>query len=106
MWVENSIYPRIETGYACIEDMNDEFVEKFNSGNFNQGSAILKIKCYNSKNFIGQHLPVKKREKKIEIIRMRNGYITQTLTIVDIQEVGKIGGKGINIYEGVIYREF
>ena len=36
---------------------------------------------------------------------MRNGYITQVLTSVDIQEIGKIGGKVIEIYEGVIYRE-
>ena len=36
---------------------------------------------------------------------MRNGYITQTLTTVDIQEIVKIGGKVIEIYEGVIYRE-
>ena len=36
---------------------------------------------------------------------MRNGYITQVLTTVDIQEIVKIGGKVIEIYEGVIYRE-
>ena len=36
---------------------------------------------------------------------MRNGYITQVLTSVDIQEILKIGGRGIEIYEGVIYRE-
>ena len=44
MWDEKSIYPRIETGYAYTPDMNNELVEKFNTGNFNQGSAILKIK--------------------------------------------------------------
>ena len=44
MWDENSIYPRIETGYAYTIVMNDELVEKFNTGNFYQGSAILKIK--------------------------------------------------------------
>ena len=105
MWDEKSIYPRIETGYAYIRDMNDELVNKFNSGNFNQGSAILKIKYYNPKNLIVQHLPVKEKEKKIEINRMRNGYIIDTLTSVDIQEIVKIGGKVIKIYEGVIYRE-
>ena len=42
MWDENSIYPRIENGYAFTRDMNDELVEKFNTVNFNQGSAILK----------------------------------------------------------------
>ena len=36
MWDEKSIYPRIETGYACTKDMNDELVEKFNTGNFTQ----------------------------------------------------------------------
>ena len=36
---------------------------------------------------------------------MRNGYIIDTLTSVDIQEILKTGGKVIQIYEGVIYRE-
>ena len=36
---------------------------------------------------------------------MRDGYITQVLTSVDIQELVKVGGKVIEIYEGVIYRE-
>ena len=40
MWDENSIYPRIETGYAYTRDMNNELVEKFNTGNFNQGSQF------------------------------------------------------------------
>ena len=44
MWDEKSIYPRIDTGYAFKKVINDELVEKFNTGNFNQGSAILKIK--------------------------------------------------------------
>ena len=36
---------------------------------------------------------------------MRNGYIIQVLTSVDVQEIVKIGRKVIQIYEGVIYRE-
>ena len=84
--------------------MNDELVEKFNNQTSTQGSAILKIKYYNSKNSIVQHLPLEEREK-IEINRMRNGYIIDTLTSVDIQEIVKIGGKVIEIYEGIIYRE-
>ena len=83
MWDENSIYPRIETGYAYTRDMNDELVEKLNTGNFNQGSAILKIKYYNPRDLIVQHLPIKEKEKKIEINRMRNGYIIDYLTSVD-----------------------
>ena len=36
---------------------------------------------------------------------MRIGYMIETLTSVDIQEIVKIGGKVIQIYGGVIYRE-
>ena len=105
MWDGKSKYPRIETGYAYTRDMNNELVNKFNTGKFNQGSAILKIKYYNPKNLIVQHLPIKEKVNKVEINRMRNGYIIDTLTSVDIQEIVKIGGKVIQIYEGVIYRE-
>ena len=105
MWDENSIYPRIETGYSYTKDMKNEFVEKFNTGNFTQGSAILKIKYYNPRDLIVQQLPIKEKEKKIEINRMRNGYIIENLTSVDIREIIKIGGKVIEIFEGVIYRE-
>ena len=105
MWDENSIYPRIETGYAYTKDMNDELVEKFNNQTFTQGSAILKIKYYNPENLIVQHLAIKEKVDKMEINRMRNGYIIDHLTSVDIQEIVKIGGKVIEIYEGVFYRE-
>ena len=105
MWDPKSIYPKIETGCAFTKDMNNNLVEKFKNGKFNQGSAILKIKYYQPKNLIVQHLPVKEKVNKTEVSRMRNGYITQIMTSVDIQEVFKIGGKVIEIYEGVIYRE-
>ena len=36
---------------------------------------------------------------------MRNGYIVNTLTSVDIHEDVKIGGRVIEIFEGAIYRE-
>ena len=85
--------------------MKDELVHKVNNGNFTQGSAILKIKYYNPKNLIVQHLLVKEGEKKVEINRMRNGFIIELLTSVDIQETVRIGGEVIQIYEGVIYRE-
>ena len=65
IWDEKSIYLRIETGYAFTEVMNDELLENFNTGNFTQGSAILRIKCYNPKNLIVQQLPV--REKMIKL---------------------------------------
>ena len=99
---KKSINPRIETGYAYTPDMNDELVNKFNRQTFTQGSAVLKIKNYKPENLIVQHIPVKEREKKNEINRLRNGSIEDTLTSVDIQEIVKIGGKVVEIYEGVI----
>ena len=44
MWDNSSIYPRVESGYAFTKDMNVKLVEKFNTGKFNQGSVILKMK--------------------------------------------------------------
>ena len=64
MWDKNSIYPKIEIGYAFRPDMNNDLVEKFNNQTFTQGSAILKIKYYNPKNLIVLHLPLKENEKK------------------------------------------
>ena len=102
---KKSIYSRIETGYAFTRDMNGELVEKFNGGDFTQGSAILKLKQYSPKIIIVQYLPVKEREKKIEITPMRNGYIIDTLTSVDTQQIVKIGGKVVEISDRLIYRE-
>ena len=108
MWDEDSVYPKIETGFAFKPYMNDVYVEAFNNQTFNEDgneSAILTIKYYNPSNLIFQHLPVKEKIKKVEVNRMRNGYIIDTLTSVDIQEIVKVGAKVIEIYEGVIYRE-
>ena len=85
--------------------MSNERVKKFNTGNFTQETAVLKIKYYNPKILIVQHLPVKETEKKMEINRMRNGYIRDTLTSQDIHEIVKFREKVIETYEGVIYRE-
>ena len=108
MWDEKSIYPKIETGFAFKPHMNDVYVEAFNNQSFNEDgdeSAILTIKYYNPPDLIFQHIPIKEKVKKLEVNRMRNGYIIDTLTSVDIQEFVKIGGRVIQIYEGVFYRE-
>ena len=64
MWDEKSIYPRIETGYSFTRDMNKFLVHRFNNQTFTQGSAILKIKYYNPRDLIVQHVPIKEKEKK------------------------------------------
>ena len=97
MWDKNSFYPKIETGYAHTKDMNSDIVEKINDQTCTQGSAILKFKYYNPKKLIVLHLPVKEKEKRIEINLRRKGYIVQTLTSVDIQKNFKIGGRVIEI---------
>ena len=107
-WDENSVYPKIEIGFAFKPDRNDVYVEALNNQTFNQDgdeSAILTIKYYNPPNLVFQHLPVKEKVEKIEVNRMRNEYIVDTLTSVDICEIVKVGEKLIEIYEGVIYRE-
>ena len=38
--------------------------------------------------------------------RMRNGYIFDISVSIDIQEIGKIGGKVIEIYDGEIFQIF
>ena len=65
--------------------MNDVYVEAFYIQTFNQDgdeSAILRIKNYNPPNLKFQHLLVKEKVKKIEISRMSNGYIIDTLMSV------------------------
>ena len=38
---ENSLYPRVETGYAYTEIMTKELVEKFYTQSFNQGNHLF-----------------------------------------------------------------
>ena len=106
MWDEKSVYPKIETGFAFKPHMNDVYIEAFTNQPFNEDgdeSAILTINLYNPPDLIFQHLPVKEKDKNIEVNRMRNGYIIDTVTSVDFCEIIKIGGKVVDIYEGVIY---
>ena len=89
--------------------MNDVYVEEFNNQTFNQDgdeSALLTNIYYTPPNLVLQHLPVKEKvKKKTEVNRMRNGHIVDTLTSVCVCEIVKKGGKVVEIYEGVIYRE-
>ena len=101
---ENSVYPKIEGGFAFIPHMNAVYVKSFNDGTFNQDdnqSAMLKTKYYNQPKLIFQHLPSKEKLKNLELNRV------DTLTSVDIQETVKIeiGRTVIPNYEAVIHRE-
>ena len=55
MWEGNSVYPKIERGFAVEPQMNDVYVDPFINQSFNRDgteSAILKTKYYNSPNLI------------------------------------------------------
>ena len=86
---EKGIYP-IETGYAFTLDRIRDLAEKFN----NQTSHTeVQFYNFNPKNLIAQHIPVKGNVNKTKVNRMRNGFIVDTLTRVDIQELVEIRGK-------------
>ena len=47
MWDENSVYPKVETGFVFKPHMNTTFVDAFNNQTINEDgdeSAILTIK--------------------------------------------------------------
>ena len=67
MWDENSIYRRIETGYAHTKVIIDEPDEKYNNQTLTKESAISKNKYYNPKNLFLQHILVKEKVKKIDV---------------------------------------
>ena len=58
IWDENSVYPKIQTGFAFKPYWNDICVEAFNNQTFNQNineSTKLRLKYYNPPNNIFQH---------------------------------------------------
>ena len=42
MWDDNSVYPKIETGFALKPLTNDVYVEAFNNQNFNK--MVMKVR--------------------------------------------------------------
>ena len=106
MWDIKSVYRKIEIGFSFKPHMNKTYVDAFKNQSYNQDgneSAVLTIKYYNPPNLIFQHLPVKEKVKNIESNRKRNSYFIDTLKSVDLHELVKIGGKVLEIYEGVIF---
>ena len=60
MWVEKSKYPRVDTGYAFTEKLNDELVDKFNNQTFTQGSDFQKYCKTIQKNYSFSIFPLKR----------------------------------------------
>ena len=90
MWDEKSVYPKMETGFVFKTHMNKIYLEAFINQTFNQDgneSAISRIKYYTPPDLIFVHLPVKEKVKNIEVNRMRNGSIIDTLTSVNVYPI-------------------
>ena len=71
VWDENSVYLKIENGFASAPHMNDVYVKTFNNQTFNEEgneSAIFRIKYHNPPNLMFQHLPVKETLKMSKLI--------------------------------------
>ena len=68
-----------ENGYPFTPDKKNALLDNFNKGNFIQGSAILKVKYYNSPDIIFQNQLVKERVKEAEVNRIRNAFLIDTL---------------------------
>ena len=52
MWVEKSVYPKIETGFALKLHMNNVYIEAFKNQTFNQAGN----ESANSKKNVTTHL--------------------------------------------------
>ena len=108
MWDKSSVIQKIKTGYRFKPHMNDIFVNDFNNKIFKKDgidSPVSKMKHYNPPNLSSRNLAIKGRIKNIEVNLLRNGYIKDTLTSVDICENVKNGGKVIEKNDCVVYQE-
>ena len=61
MWVEKSVFPKIEPGFSFKPYMNDAYVKAFNNLTFNQDGnegIFFKIKYFYPPDLIFQLLPI------------------------------------------------
>ncbi|ESP03256.1 hypothetical protein LOTGIDRAFT_171603 [Lottia gigantea] len=110
----DSEYPKAESARPFIPGEEKEFVKLFNKQNFRPRTAILTMWFKYPYNMFFQPIPAKdkitytNKEEKKETgtkIRFRNGFCSDVLTSVDIQEVVKGCGQIIRILDGIVYEE-
>ena len=104
---EDSKWPKRETIQATKPEDNNRLCEFLNNKkwkNLNK-SGFFKVKHYNPKDKIFQHMSVKavvfkdKKNRNEQLNRFRNGYIIQHLTIVDFEDVVRTGGNFLEFHE-------
>ena len=105
-----SKWSKIDTAKAgSIKDSN-YLCELFNNGDWKSlnKSGFYKVRYYNPKEFIIQHMSGKenvfiyRKKRSEEINRFKNGDIIQHLSSVDIEEVVRSGGYIVKMLEGFI----
>ncbi|ESO99335.1 hypothetical protein LOTGIDRAFT_158421 [Lottia gigantea] len=111
----DSEYPKAESARPFLpEEEEKKFVKLFNEQKFIPRTAILKVWFNYPKNMFFQPIPAKdkitftNKEGKKETgskIGFRNGFCSDVLTSVDIQEIVKAGGRIIRILDGIVYEE-
>ena len=62
---KEAIHPKIESGYAFKKELNDEYVIAYRNQSFARSRTLFTIKSFNPKVVVFQHIPVKKKKKKI-----------------------------------------
>ena len=96
---KDSKWPKIETAKAFKKENSDRLCAFFDNGEFKtlNKSGFLEIKYYQPKDIMFRHLSVKEtvfNETKNRCQKKNcfcNGHITQHLTSVDIEELGRNG---------------
>jgi hypothetical protein len=104
MAMEGYKYPDLEKCTAFTPSMEDELINKFNSGTF-QYTGLFHCIYFNPLDLEFQHIPVKEDASGAiaTVNRLRNGFIEAHLCSVDMEEIVKIGGKIIRLFEGIIF---
>ncbi|ESO87634.1 hypothetical protein LOTGIDRAFT_175942 [Lottia gigantea] len=110
----DSEYPKAESARPFLLEEEKKFVKLFNEQKFRPRTAILTVWFDYPKSMFFQPIPAKdnitltNKEGKKETgskIRFKNGFCSDVLTSVDIQEIVKAGGRIIRILDGIVYKE-
>ncbi|ESP02074.1 hypothetical protein LOTGIDRAFT_157220 [Lottia gigantea] len=110
----DSEYPKAESGRPFLPEENKEFDELFNEQKFRPRTAILTVWFKYPTNMFFQPIPAKDKitftnkegnKETFTKISFRNGFCSEVLTSVDIQEIVKAGGRIIRILDGIVYEE-
>ena len=70
MWDQNSVYPKIETGFAFKPHMNDIYEQAFNNQTFNQGGDESAVLTKNITIHLILYFSICKSDKKLRMSKL------------------------------------